>query len=70
MAGMGPHLATGSVVWEAAASPGTRVDLAARVGSERVEEVSMRIREAMADRWPQADQVFLDVTNAPPRAGL
>ncbi|MGW4035967.1 cation diffusion facilitator family transporter [Streptomyces sp. NPDC004778] len=47
-----------------------RIDLAPGIDSERVEEVSMRIREAMADRWPQADQVFLDVTNAPPRAGL
>ncbi|MGW4627451.1 cation diffusion facilitator family transporter [Streptomyces rubiginosohelvolus] len=132
MAGMGLHLATGSVVWEAAASLGiglllvyvafrlgrdardqligeavdpelrrdlvgflmrqseidnvaelltmrlgmdsvlvaARIDLAPGIDSERVEEVSMRIREAMADRWPQADQVFLDVTNAPPRAGL
>lgn len=47
-----------------------RIDLAPGIDSERVEEVSMRIREAMADRWPQADQIFLDITNAPPRAGL
>jgi cation diffusion facilitator family transporter len=47
-----------------------RVDLAPGIDSERVEEVSMRIRKAMADRWPQADQIFLDITNAPPRAGL
>ncbi|MEV7053230.1 cation diffusion facilitator family transporter [Streptomyces anulatus] len=46
-----------------------RIDLAHGIDSERVEEVSMRIREAMADRWPQADQVFLDITNAPPRTG-
>ncbi|MDX3486589.1 cation diffusion facilitator family transporter [Streptomyces sp. ID05-18] len=46
-----------------------RIDLAPGIDSERVEEVSMRIREAMADRWPQADQVFLDITNAPPRTG-
>ncbi|NEC18690.1 cation diffusion facilitator family transporter [Streptomyces parvus] len=132
MAGMGLHLATGSVVWEAAASLGiglllvyvafrlgrdardqligeavdpelrrdlvgflmrqgeidnvaelltmrlgmdsvlvaARIDLAPGIDSERIEEVSMRIREAMADRWPQADQVFLDITNAPPRTGL
>ncbi|MET8883652.1 cation diffusion facilitator family transporter [Streptomyces rubiginosohelvolus] len=132
MAGMSLRLATGSVVWEAAASLGiglllvyvafrlgrdardqligeavdpelrrdlvgflmrqseidnvaelltmrlgmdsvlvaARIDLAPGIDSERIEEVSMRIREAMADRWPQADQVFLDVTNAPPRAGL
>lgn len=30
----------------------------------------MRIRHAMGERWPQADQVFLDITNAPPRIGL
>ncbi|CAH9418001.1 Integral membrane protein [Streptomyces globisporus] len=47
-----------------------RIDLAPGIDRERIEEVSMRIREAMADRWPQADQVFLDVTNAPPRTGL
>ncbi|WP_432022563.1 cation diffusion facilitator family transporter [Streptomyces parvus] len=132
MAGMSLRLATGSVVWEAAASLGiglllvyvafrlgrdardqligeavdpelrrdlvgflmrqgeidnvaelltmrlgmdsvlvaARIDLAPGIDSERVEEVSMRIREAMADRWPQADQVFLDITNAPPRTGL
>ncbi|WP_411082900.1 cation diffusion facilitator family transporter [Streptomyces sp. cmx-18-6] len=132
IAGMSLHLATGSVVWEAAASLGiglllvyvafrlgrdardqligesvdpdmqrdlvgflmrqneidnvaelltmrlgmdsvlvaARVDLAPGIDSERVEEVSMRIREAMCDRWPQADQVFLDITNAPLRGGL
>ncbi|MEW2069667.1 cation diffusion facilitator family transporter [Streptomyces sp. NPDC007346] len=129
--GMSLHLATGSVVWEAAASLGigmllvyvafrlgrdardqligesvdpelrrelvgflmsqneidhvaelltmrlgmdsvlvaARIDLAPGIDSERVEEVSMRIRKAMCDRWPQADQVFLDITNAPPGTG-
>lgn len=47
-----------------------RIDLAPGIDSERVEEVSMRIRHAMGERWPQADQVFLDITNAPPRIGL
>ncbi|MGW3927915.1 cation diffusion facilitator family transporter [Streptomyces microflavus] len=47
-----------------------RIDLAPGIDSERVEEVSMRIRQAMCERWPQADQVFLDITNAPPRIGL
>ncbi|MEW2281512.1 cation diffusion facilitator family transporter [Streptomyces cyaneofuscatus] len=111
IAGMSLHLATGSVVWEAAASLGiglllvdvafrlgrnardqligesvaelltmrlgmhsvlvaARIDLAPGIDSERVEEVSMRIRHAMGERWPQADQVFLDITNAPPRIGL
>lgn len=46
----------------------SRIDLAPGIDSERVEEVSMRVREAVADRWPQADQVFLDITHAPPRA--
>ncbi|MDX3378631.1 cation diffusion facilitator family transporter [Streptomyces sp. ME02-6991-2A] len=132
IAGMSLHLATGSVVWEAAASLGiglllvyvafrlgrdardqligesvdpvlqrelvgflmrqgeidnvaelltmrlgmdsvlvaARIDLAPGIDSERVEEVSMRIRHAMCERWPQADQVFLDITNAPPRIEL
>ncbi len=47
-----------------------RIDLAPGIDSERVEEVSMRLRHAMCERWPQADQVFLDITNAPPRIGL
>lgn len=47
----------------------TRIDLAPGIDSERVKGVAMRIREAMAGRWPQADQVFLDITHAPPRAG-
>lgn len=47
-----------------------RIGLAPGIDSEQVEEVSMRIRHAMCERWPQADQVFLDITNAPPRIGL
>ncbi|RPK80108.1 Cation efflux family protein [Streptomyces sp. ADI98-10] len=47
-----------------------RIDLVSGIDSERVEEVSMRVRAAMSGRWPQADQIFLDITNAPPRAGL
>ncbi|GGU70846.1 hypothetical protein GCM10010498_30930 [Streptomyces cavourensis] len=47
-----------------------RTDLAPGIDSERVEEASMRIRHAMCEQWPQADQVFLDITDAPPRIGL
>ncbi|MEU3831785.1 cation diffusion facilitator family transporter [Streptomyces microflavus] len=49
---------------------GAAIDLAPGIDSERVEEVSMRIRQAMGERWPQADQVFPDITNAPPSIGL
>ncbi|MCZ7456383.1 cation diffusion facilitator family transporter [Streptomyces sp. WMMC940] len=131
MAGMGLHLFTGSVAWEAAASlaiglllvyvayrlgreardfligvavdPGmhravrdmldeqpeidnvadlltmrlgvdsvllaARIDLAPGLDSEEVELVSERIKAAVLDRWPEADQVFLDITEAPPHPG-
>jgi cation diffusion facilitator family transporter len=42
-----------------------RIDLVGGVDSERVEEVSMRIRRAIRERWPEADRVFLDITDAP-----
>lgn len=42
-----------------------RIDLVAGMDSERVEEVSLRIRQSVQDRWPAADHVFLDVTDAP-----
>jgi cation diffusion facilitator family transporter len=41
-----------------------RIDLVGGVDSERVEEVSMRIRRAIHDRWPAADRVFLDITDS------
>ncbi|MHC5705515.1 cation diffusion facilitator family transporter [Streptomyces tirandamycinicus] len=131
IAGMGLHLATGRVVWEAAASlaiglllvyvayrlgreardlligvavdPGmhgdiratldgqpeidnvadlltmrlgvdsvlvaARIDLVPGLDSEEVELVSERIKATVQDRWPEADQVFLDITEAPPRPG-
>ena len=41
-----------------------RIDLVGGMDSERVEEVSMRIRHAIHDRWPAADRVFLDITDS------
>jgi cation diffusion facilitator family transporter len=41
-----------------------RIDLVGGMDSERVEEVSLRIRHAVRERWPTADRVFLDVTDA------
>lgn len=41
-----------------------RIDLVPGLDSERVEEVSLRIRHAIRDRWPAADRVFLDITDA------
>jgi cation diffusion facilitator family transporter len=42
-----------------------RIDLVGGLDSERVEEVSLRIRGEIHDRWPTADRVFLDITDAP-----
>ncbi|MGW6360659.1 cation diffusion facilitator family transporter [Streptomyces sp. NPDC055092] len=41
-----------------------RVDLVGGMDSEEVEEVLVRIKSDMTHRWPLADQVFLDVTEA------
>jgi cation diffusion facilitator family transporter len=41
-----------------------RIDLVGGLDSERVEEVSLRIRQAIGERWPAADRVFLDITDA------
>ncbi|MGW2560859.1 cation diffusion facilitator family transporter [Streptomyces sp. NPDC001514] len=46
-----------------------RIDLVPGLDSEEIEEVSERIKQAVEDRWPEADQVFLDITEAPPRPG-
>ncbi|MFJ6635855.1 cation diffusion facilitator family transporter [Streptomyces sp. NPDC091376] len=46
-----------------------RVDLVPGLDSEEIELVSERIKRAVEDRWPEADQVFLDITEAPPRPG-
>ncbi|GAA4893614.1 cation diffusion facilitator family transporter [Streptomyces coeruleoprunus] len=42
-----------------------RVDLVPGLDSEEVELVSERIKRSVAAIWPQADQVFLDITEAP-----
>ncbi|GAA1511418.1 cation diffusion facilitator family transporter [Streptomyces albidochromogenes] len=42
-----------------------RVDLAPGLDSEEVELVCVRIKKSVKKTWPQADQVFLDVTEAP-----
>ncbi|GGW93810.1 membrane protein [Streptomyces malachitofuscus] len=40
-----------------------RVDLAPGLDSERVEEVAVRIKRSIAHAFPEAEQVFLDVTD-------
>ncbi|MEU7357597.1 MULTISPECIES: cation diffusion facilitator family transporter [Streptomyces] len=42
-----------------------RVDLVPGLDSERVEEVAVRIKRSLAQTFPEADQVFLDVTDRP-----
>jgi cation diffusion facilitator family transporter len=42
-----------------------RIDLKPGLDSERVELVSERIKRSIRTTWPEADQVFLDVTEAP-----
>ncbi|MFZ3565582.1 cation diffusion facilitator family transporter [Streptomyces sp. BH097] len=42
-----------------------RIDLAPGIESERLELVLERIKRAVRERWPEADQVFLDVVDAP-----
>ncbi|MFJ8858034.1 cation diffusion facilitator family transporter [Streptomyces sp. NPDC102451] len=47
-----------------------RVDLAPGIDSEEVERVAVRIKRSIARSWPEAEHVFLDITNAPPRGGV
>ncbi|WP_175410964.1 cation diffusion facilitator family transporter [Streptomyces sp. TRM64462] len=42
-----------------------RVDLVPGLDSEEVEIVCERIKRAVRRNWPEADQVFLDITEAP-----
>jgi cation diffusion facilitator family transporter len=44
-----------------------RVDLVPGIDSERVEEVAVRIKRSVADTFPEADQIFLDITDRPAR---
>ncbi|GAA3309257.1 hypothetical protein GCM10020295_73450 [Streptomyces cinereospinus] len=46
-----------------------RVDLVPGLDSERVEEVAVRIKRSIARTVPQADQIFLDITDRPAREG-
>jgi cation diffusion facilitator family transporter len=41
-----------------------RIDLVPGLDSEEVEEVAVRIKRSVAHTFPEADQVFLDVTDA------
>lgn len=42
----------------------TRVDLRPGIDSEDLEEVCIRIKRALRQRWPAFDHVFLDITDA------
>jgi cation diffusion facilitator family transporter len=42
-----------------------RVDLAPGQDSEEVELVCVRLKRRISDQWPQAEHVFLDITEAP-----
>ncbi|OON82603.1 cation diffusion facilitator family transporter [Streptomyces tsukubensis] len=42
-----------------------RIDLAPGRDSEEVEMVMERIKGALGEKWPEADQIFLDVAEAP-----
>ncbi|MET7289599.1 cation diffusion facilitator family transporter [Streptomyces sp. NPDC005573] len=42
-----------------------RVDLAPGLDSEEVELVCVRLKRTIGTEWPQADHVFLDITEAP-----
>ncbi|WP_208897129.1 cation diffusion facilitator family transporter [Streptomyces incarnatus] len=42
-----------------------RIDLVPGLESERVEEVAVRIKRSLARTFPEADQIFLDVTDRP-----
>ncbi|MEV7888713.1 cation diffusion facilitator family transporter [Streptomyces sp. NPDC002817] len=44
-----------------------RVDLVPGMDSERVEEVAVRIKRSVAATFPEADQIFLDITDRPAR---
>jgi cation diffusion facilitator family transporter len=41
-----------------------RIDLVGGLDSEEVEEVMVRVKGDLTKRWPIADQIFLDVTDA------
>ncbi|MFF3908055.1 cation diffusion facilitator family transporter [Streptomyces sp. NPDC001848] len=45
-----------------------RIDLAPGLDSEQVEDVAVRIKRSLTREVPEADQIFLDITDAPTRA--
>ncbi|MFF1835461.1 cation diffusion facilitator family transporter [Streptomyces sp. NPDC058231] len=47
-----------------------RGDLAPGIDSEEIDRVCVRIKESVSRKWPQADHVYLDITNAPPPGGV
>ncbi|MGW0787832.1 cation diffusion facilitator family transporter [Streptomyces sp. NPDC002911] len=47
-----------------------RIDLTPGIDSEEVERVAVRIKRSIAGTWPEAEHVFLDITNAPPQGGV
>ncbi|MET7680518.1 cation diffusion facilitator family transporter [Streptomyces sp. NPDC005423] len=42
-----------------------RIDLVPGIDSEEVELVCVRIKRRITEKWPEANQVFLDITEAP-----
>lgn len=46
-----------------------RIDLVPGMDSEQVELVCVRIKRSVEETWPQADHVFLDITEAPAGRG-
>lgn len=47
-----------------------RIDLMPGLDSELVEEVAVRIKRSLADAVPEADQIFLDITDRPAQEAL
>ncbi|WP_327667752.1 MULTISPECIES: cation diffusion facilitator family transporter [unclassified Streptomyces] len=47
-----------------------RIDLIPGLDSERVEEVAVRIKRSLASTVPEADQIFLDITDRPAQEAL
>ncbi|QHY99676.1 Ferrous-iron efflux pump FieF [Streptomyces sp. S4.7] len=43
-----------------------RIDLVPGLDSEEIELICVRIKRSVAGTWPEADHVFLDITEAPP----
>jgi hypothetical protein len=44
-----------------------RVDLSEGIDSETLEEALVRIKQTIADEYPEFDQIFLDIVDASPR---